>query len=65
MVPAPSSVMDFKSLPKIELHAHLSGSISRQCLHDVWLVQKERGQTSLRDPLIEMPTGKFDYDLET
>ncbi|APA10856.1 hypothetical protein sscle_07g056260 [Sclerotinia sclerotiorum 1980 UF-70] len=58
-------IIDFTSLPKIELHAHLSGSISRQCLHEVWLQKQERGETTLVDPLVEMPDGKFDYDLET
>ncbi|TVY49016.1 Adenosine deaminase-like protein [Lachnellula cervina] len=57
--------MDFKALPKIELHAHLSGSISRECLHDVWVEKKKRGETDLRDPLEEMPVGKFDYNIET
>ncbi|KAL2075591.1 hypothetical protein VTL71DRAFT_534 [Oculimacula yallundae] len=57
--------MDFVALPKIELHAHLSGSISRECLHEIWLQKKARGETSLEDPLVEMPAGKFDYDLET
>ncbi|CZR57323.1 probable adenosine deaminase [Phialocephala subalpina] len=57
--------MDFKALPKIELHAHLSGSISRQCLHEIWVLKKERGETELEDPLIEMPEGKHDYDLDT
>ncbi|KAK3904247.1 hypothetical protein C8A05DRAFT_42649 [Staphylotrichum tortipilum] len=58
-------VLDFKALPKIELHAHLSGSISRQCLHEVWLMKKAAGETTLQDPLIEMPPGKHDYDLKT
>ncbi|KAH8588144.1 hypothetical protein B0O99DRAFT_656092 [Bisporella sp. PMI_857] len=57
--------MDFKALPKIELHAHLSGSISRECLHEIWLQKKQDGETDLEDPLIEMPVDKFDYDLET
>ncbi|CZT41053.1 probable adenosine deaminase [Rhynchosporium secalis] len=57
--------MDFVALPKIELHAHLSGSISRECLHEIWLQKKARGETMLDDPLVEMPVGKFDYDLET
>ncbi|KAK7737027.1 hypothetical protein SLS53_006783 [Cytospora paraplurivora] len=56
--------MDWVRLPKIELHAHLSGSISRQCLHEVWLMKKEAGETDLADPLIEMPDGKHDYDLK-
>ncbi|ESZ96323.1 hypothetical protein SBOR_3291 [Sclerotinia borealis F-4128] len=65
MDPSSSEIIDFISLPKIELHAHLSGSISRQCLHEVWLQKQERGETTLPDPLVEMPNGKFDYDLET
>ncbi|KAK4106302.1 Metallo-dependent hydrolase [Parathielavia hyrcaniae] len=59
------TVLDYKALPKIELHAHLSGSISRQCLHEVWLLKKAAGETDLQDPLIEMPPGKHDYDLKT
>lgn len=57
--------MDWVTLPKIELHAHLSGSISRQCLHEVWLMKKEAGETDLADPLVEMPDGKHDYNLKT
>ncbi|KAK2604356.1 hypothetical protein N8I77_007295 [Diaporthe amygdali] len=49
----------------MRLHAHLSGSISRQCLHEVWLMKKEAGETDLADPLIEMPDGKHDYNLKT
>ncbi|KAL3423815.1 adenosine deaminase [Phlyctema vagabunda] len=60
-----ASVVDFKALPKLELHAHLSGSISRECLHDIWVRKHEKGETTLADPLIEMPVGKFDYDLES
>ncbi|TRX87999.1 hypothetical protein FHL15_011101 [Xylaria flabelliformis] len=58
-------VLDFKSMPKIELHAHLSGSISRQCLHEIWIEKKAANKTDLEDPLIVMPLGKHDYDLET
>ncbi|QSZ37396.1 hypothetical protein DSL72_009494 [Monilinia vaccinii-corymbosi] len=58
-------IIDFISLPKIELHAHLGGSISRQCLHEVWLQKWERGEATLQDPLVEMPIGKYDYDRET
>ncbi|KAH9216868.1 hypothetical protein DL95DRAFT_387032 [Leptodontidium sp. 2 PMI_412] len=57
--------MDFVALPKVELHAHLSGSIGRECLHEIWLQKKAQGETTLEDPLVEMPAGKFDYDLET
>ncbi|KAJ5042889.1 uncharacterized protein L3040_004280 [Drepanopeziza brunnea f. sp. 'multigermtubi'] len=56
--------MDYVALPKVELHAHLTGSISRECLHEVWVQKKSRGETTLEDPLIEMPVGKFDYALE-
>ncbi|KAI1170377.1 Metallo-dependent hydrolase [Nemania sp. FL0916] len=57
--------LDFKSMPKIELHAHLSGSISRQCLHEIWSKKRAAGQTNLEDPLVAMPLDKHDYDLET
>ncbi|KAK3357285.1 hypothetical protein B0T25DRAFT_452877 [Lasiosphaeria hispida] len=56
--------VDFKALPKIELHAHLTGSISPQCLHEVWLKKKESGETDLQDPLTEMGPGKT-FDLKT
>ncbi|KAK3987891.1 hypothetical protein QBC44DRAFT_330377 [Cladorrhinum sp. PSN332] len=58
-----TNLIDFKALPKIELHAHLSGSISRQTLHEVWL--QKQTSTTLQDPLIVMPLGKHDYDLKT
>jgi adenosine deaminase len=51
-----------------QLHAHLSGSISRQCLHDIWLQKTSINggdEPALQDPLIEMPEDKYDYDLET
>ncbi|KAI0123809.1 hypothetical protein BJ170DRAFT_640485 [Xylariales sp. AK1849] len=57
--------VDFKAMPKIELHAHLSGSISRQCLHEIWLRKKAAGLADLEDPLVVMPLGKHDYDLNT
>ncbi|KAI1804280.1 Metallo-dependent hydrolase [Daldinia bambusicola] len=57
--------LDFKSMPKIELHAHLTGSISRQCLHEIWEVKKAAAETDLEDPLVVMPPGRHDYDLTT
>ncbi|UKZ79029.1 hypothetical protein TrVFT333_006780 [Trichoderma virens FT-333] len=57
--------MDFVALPKIELHAHLTGSISRQTLHEIWLKKKAAGETDLDDPLLVIPEGKHDYNLET
>ncbi|KAI2612053.1 Metallo-dependent hydrolase [Hypoxylon fragiforme] len=59
------SELDFKSMPKIELHAHLTGSISRQCLHEIWQGKKAIGATDLEDPLLIMPPGRHDYDLKT
>ncbi|KAK7967235.1 Adenosine deaminase-like protein, partial [Apiospora aurea] len=47
------------------IHAHLSGSISRQCLHEIWTKKKEAGSTGLEDPLVVMPVDKHDYDLNT
>ncbi|KAI1465156.1 Metallo-dependent hydrolase [Daldinia caldariorum] len=57
--------LDFKFMPKIELHAHLTGSISRQCLHEIWEVKKAAAETDLEDPLVVMPPGRHDYDLTT
>ncbi|KAH3939820.1 hypothetical protein HBH70_101230 [Parastagonospora nodorum] len=55
-----------KALPKIELHAHLTGSISRKCLHDIWATKKARDAAlELQDPLSAMPSGKVDYDINT
>ncbi|KAL4977369.1 hypothetical protein BDW66DRAFT_150222 [Aspergillus desertorum] len=55
-----------KSLPKIELHAHLSGSISRQCLHEIWLRKKTRDPAfDIEDPWVVMPPGKVDFSLNT
>ncbi|KAL4895882.1 hypothetical protein BDV59DRAFT_173336 [Aspergillus ambiguus] len=53
-------------LPKVELHAHLSGSISRQCLHELWRKKKARDPNfDVEDPLVTMPPGKVDYSLQT
>ncbi|OAQ66731.1 SNF7 family protein [Pochonia chlamydosporia 170] len=57
--------MDYVSLPKIELHAHLTGSVSRHTLHEIWKKKKASGQTDLDDPLVVMPEGKHDYNLQT
>ena len=45
-------------LPKAELHAHLSGSISKECLHDIWLRKRSQGQClNLEDPLTAIRAG--------
>ncbi|CAF3511320.1 unnamed protein product [Fusarium graminearum] len=49
------ATMEYVELPKIKLHAHLTGSISRQALHEIWLRKKETGNTDLDDPLVVMP----------
>ncbi|KAG2415213.1 hypothetical protein HFD88_006404 [Aspergillus terreus] len=55
-----------KALPKVELHAHLSGSISRQCLHEIWRKKKAQNPDfDVEDPLVLMPPGKVDYSLQT
>ncbi|KAF1355865.1 Metallo-dependent hydrolase [Lizonia empirigonia] len=53
-------------LPKIELHAHLTGSISRECLHDIWVTKQGQNPAfDVQDPLIAIPSDKVDYNLET
>ncbi|KAG5293317.1 adenosine deaminase [Histoplasma capsulatum G186AR] len=55
-----------KALPKIELHAHLTGSISRQCLREIWLQKKAKNaELDIMDPYIAMPQGKVDFTLDT
>lgn len=50
-----------KALPKCELHAHLSGSISRTTLHNIWQQKKTRNpDIPLGDPAIALkPAGTF------
>ena len=46
------------ALPKAELHAHLSGSISRETLHEIWLAKQSTQQClDLEDPLKAIRTG--------
>ncbi|MCJ1258957.1 hypothetical protein MMC24_006791 [Lignoscripta atroalba] len=69
--PSPVDAAFTKRLPKLELHAHLSGSISRQCLHEIWEQQREAHNSedepalALEDPLLAIPVGKVDYDIDT
>ncbi|KAK5162977.1 uncharacterized protein LTR77_011032 [Saxophila tyrrhenica] len=46
------------ALPKAELHAHLSGSISPTTLHEIWLKKRSEGQClDLEDPLAAIKAG--------
>ena len=48
-----------KGLPKIELHAHLTGSITPQCLHEIWAQRRwEDPDMTLQDPLEAMSKDK-------
>jgi adenosine deaminase len=48
------------------LHAHLSGSISRHCLHRIWATRAAADHAfTLQDPLHAIPADKVDYDLDT
>ncbi|KAF7194991.1 Adenosine deaminase-like protein [Pseudocercospora fuligena] len=50
-----------RALPKVELHAHLTGSISSECLHEIWT----RKQSTLKDPLsVLRPDGAY-HDIFT
>ena len=52
------------ALPKIELHAHLTGSITPTTLHSIWLQHRlSNPNTPLADPLVAM-RGKS-YDIAT
>lgn len=56
-----------KALPKAELHAHLSGSISRETLHDIWVKKQLSGLCrDLHDPLTAiLPGGEGFVDVVT
>lgn len=48
-----------KRLPKIELHAHLTGSITPQCLHEIWTQRKlSEPDLALEDPLAVLSNDK-------
>ncbi len=52
--------------PTTQLHAHLTGSISRECLHHIWEAKKRQDPAlHVEDPLIAIPSDKVDYDLQT
>jgi adenosine deaminase len=53
-----------QALPKVELHAHLSGSISRATLHKIWQdktsTAKDDNEIQLVDPAVALiPAGTF------
>jgi len=53
-----------------ELHAHLSGSITSECLHKIWMQKKEAADQEgsrydLEDPPVVIPNGKVGYDIVT
>lgn len=54
-----------KNLPKVELHAHLTGSITPQCLHEIWTQRTSIDPTlALQDPLEAMSKDKA-WDIMT
>jgi adenosine deaminase len=63
MADLPVNAAFTQALPKVELHAHLSGSISRATLHTIWQKKKSSSKnddTPLPDPAIALkPAGTF------
>ncbi len=48
-----------RKLPKVELHAHLTGSITPQCLHEIWTRRRiDDPKMALQDPLEAMSKDK-------
>lgn len=56
-----------KILPKVELHAHFSGSISKQCLHEIWQQRQANSEVlGLEDPLTAIKAGEHGFvDVKT
>jgi adenosine deaminase len=51
------------ALPKVELHAHLSGSVGRGLLHKYWLEKRSCGQClDMEDPLVALDQQSIDID---
>lgn len=51
-----SSVVFCRALPKVELHAHLTGSISRETLRSIWRSKKAVNPgLLLDDPVLAIP----------
>ena len=54
-----------KNLPKVELHAHLTGSITPRCLHEIWTQRRSTDPNmTLQDPLEAMSKEKS-WDIMT
>ncbi|KAK2744929.1 hypothetical protein FQN57_004058 [Myotisia sp. PD_48] len=61
----PVDIAFTRSLPKIELHAHLSGSISRDCLRELWLKKREQDPNlQIPDPMTVMPSVSTGFPLD-
>ncbi|KAF2154285.1 Metallo-dependent hydrolase, partial [Myriangium duriaei CBS 260.36] len=58
-----------RALPKVELHAHLTGSISRQTLHEIWKQKKAAGalpgDADAIDPLTAIPPAARGVNIKT
>ncbi|PNS16957.1 hypothetical protein CAC42_4921 [Sphaceloma murrayae] len=58
-----------RQLPKVELHAHLTGSISRHTLHEIWQRKRDtgelRGSNALEDPLVAIPPAANGVNITT
>lgn len=53
----PPDITFTRALPKVELHAHLTGSISRECLHQTWQQKKTKDPAfEMDNPLTAIPT---------
>lgn len=53
-----------KRLPKAELHAHLTGSITAECLHEIWIKRRQRGDAiDLADPLLTIRPNGTHHDI--
>lgn len=57
-----------KALPKVELHAHLTGSISITTLHDIWISRQDDTENldpDLTDPVTTIPQGQSSINVAT
>jgi len=60
------SVAFARALPKVELHAHLTGSISRETLRLIWRSKKAADPSLLlEDPLTAIPSANEGINVAT
>lgn len=61
-----SSANFYQQLPKVELHAHLNGSVTRSCLQEIWEERKRlQPDFELEAPVTALADERSGQDIST